>query len=84
MGAAGLFDVQQVEILKGPQGGLYGRNTSGGAVLMNTRRAQQNVTNAYLQAGYGSWDRARITGGDECTDQSGNGIAFVHERREWQ
>ncbi len=62
MGAAGLFDVQQVEILKGPQGGLYGRNTSGGAVLMNTRRAQQNVTNAYLQAGYGSWDRARITG----------------------
>jgi iron complex outermembrane receptor protein len=38
MGSAGLFDVQQVEILKGPQGGLYGRNTSGGTVLLNTRR----------------------------------------------
>jgi iron complex outermembrane receptor protein len=39
MGGAALFDVAQVEILKGPQGGLYGRNTSGGAVLLNTRRA---------------------------------------------
>jgi iron complex outermembrane receptor protein len=62
MGAAGLFDTQQVEILKGPQGGLYGRNTSGGAVLLNTRRARQRETSGYIQAGYGSWERSQITG----------------------
>jgi iron complex outermembrane receptor protein len=62
MGAAGLFDVRQVEILKGPQGGLYGRNTSGGAVLLNTRRAELNTTNGYFQAGYGSWQRSQFTG----------------------
>jgi iron complex outermembrane receptor protein len=33
-----IFDVQDVEILRGPQGLLFGRNTTGGAVLINTRR----------------------------------------------
>jgi len=32
-----LFDVQGVEILRGPQGVLFGRNVTGGAVLINTR-----------------------------------------------
>jgi iron complex outermembrane receptor protein len=58
MGGAALFDVEQVEILKGPQGGLYGRNTSGGAVLLNTRRASLDETNGYVDLGYGRWNRA--------------------------
>jgi len=61
MGGAALFDVEQVEILKGPQGGLYGRNTSGGAVLMNTRRAALDAADGYLEVGYGSWNRAMLT-----------------------
>jgi iron complex outermembrane receptor protein len=62
MGGAALFDVEQVEILKGPQGGLYGRNTSGGAVLLNTRRAQTDLREGYVELGHGSWNRVTFAG----------------------
>lgn len=63
MGGAALFDVEQIEILKGPQGGLYGRNTSGGAVLLNTRRADAGQRETWLNLGYGSWQQTAVQGG---------------------
>ena len=62
MGGGALFDVDRIEVLKGPQGGLYGRNTSGGAVLLNTRRASLGARGGYLDLGYGRWDQAVVQG----------------------
>ncbi len=60
MGGVGLFDVDQLEVLKGPQGGLYGRNTTGGAVLLNTNRAVIGENNGSVRFSYGTWDDASI------------------------
>lgn len=48
----GLNDVESVEILRGPQGVLYGRNTNGGAVKINYTKPQQQDSLAF-NFGYG-------------------------------
>jgi iron complex outermembrane recepter protein len=48
-----LFDIEQIEILKGPQGSLYGRNASGGAFVISTKKPT-NETKAKVAVGYGN------------------------------
>jgi iron complex outermembrane receptor protein len=55
MGGASLFDVDRVEVLKGPQGGLYGRNTIGGAVQVITHQPDFAGYTGYADISYGSW-----------------------------
>jgi iron complex outermembrane recepter protein len=50
------FDLERVEILKGPQGTLYGRNASGGALNLIAVRPQLGETSGYVQASYGNYN----------------------------
>ncbi|MDG1233050.1 MAG: TonB-dependent receptor [Pseudomonadales bacterium] len=56
-----VFDLERIEILKGPQGTLYGRNTTGGAVNFVTARPGTNFE-AYLDIDYGRWNTLKIEG----------------------
>jgi iron complex outermembrane receptor protein len=47
-----LFDIEQIEVLKGPQGALYGRNAVSGAILVNSKRPS-NEFEARLKGGVG-------------------------------
>ncbi len=51
-----IYDVERVEVLRGPQGTLYGRNTIGGAVKYVTRRIG-NTPTASLRGVYGSYNQ---------------------------
>ncbi len=55
-----LFDIRQIEVLKGPQGALYGRNAIGGAIIINTKElASQLEGSAKLSVGNGPEERAQ-------------------------
>jgi iron complex outermembrane receptor protein len=57
-----MFDIQDLEILKGPQGGLYGRNTAAGVAALVSQPAQLNHFGASVTAGFGSFDTASAEG----------------------
>lgn len=53
-GLLGLNDVQQVEVLKGPQGMLFGKNADSGALLITTEQPRLGTTFAFVNAEYGT------------------------------
>lgn len=60
-GLLSLTDIEQIQVLNGPQGTLYGRNTLGGAILVTTRQPLLNgEPDARLGVRVGSNDRADI------------------------
>ena len=54
------LDIQNIEILRGPQGTLFGRNSIGGAVLLNRRKPSFDEFSGEARAGYGTYDDVKL------------------------
>ena len=61
VGITGTLDIQSAQVLKGPQGTLFGRNTTGGAVLINPNLPGDELEGS-LRAGFGDLDRQEFEG----------------------
>ncbi|GFE79641.1 TonB-dependent receptor [Steroidobacter agaridevorans] len=59
VGPGSFFDLQNVQVLKGPQGTLFGRNTTGGAVLLVPQKPTGDFE-GYLEGSYGNFDMYRL------------------------
>lgn len=56
-----MFDLESVQVLKGPQGALYGRNAAGGAIVITTKQPT-NEFEGHVQAGFGSGGEYNVQG----------------------
>jgi iron complex outermembrane recepter protein len=91
-----LLDVSEVEVLKGPQGTLYGRNTTGGAINITTNLPDYSGVSGYVHlrgANYSTWQADSVVNvplsshvlaarlGVEYTDQGGYATDIANDRR---
>ncbi|MHA7899544.1 MAG: TonB-dependent receptor [Henriciella sp.] len=56
-----VFDVEAVEVLRGPQGTLFGRNTPGGIIKFDSVKPGED-TNGYVRASYGEYNTVELEG----------------------
>ncbi|MBT0667104.1 TonB-dependent receptor [Novosphingobium profundi] len=57
-----LFDVDRIEVLRGPQGTLFGRNTTGGAVSVHMAEPTFDGIGGFAEAGYGTYHKKLLRG----------------------
>lgn len=79
----GMFDVDRVEVLKGPQGDLYGRNTTAGAINIISRRPSATPS-ANFEVGYGSYQSWHVNGavGGALTPTLNGRFAFTTDQQD--
>ena len=58
-GVGSMFDLQNIQVLKGPQGTLFGRNTTGGAILLVPQKPTDKLE-GYVEGSVGSYNMHRV------------------------
>ena len=78
-----MFDMERVDVLRGPQGTLYGRNTTGGLVHFIIRRPSDQLE-AFAEAAYGTHDQIRFEGalGGPLANNLRARLSYYHNQRD--
>ena len=61
LGMSDLTDIERIEVLQGPQGTLYGKNTNAGAISVITKRPNLEEFEGYVEASVGDYDMGKLT-----------------------
>jgi iron complex outermembrane receptor protein len=79
-----LFDMDHIEVLRGPQGTLWGRNSTAGAVNMQTAKPELGENFGDIQGGVGDYNRlgTRAAFNFALGDTTALRAAFVHEQHD--
>jgi iron complex outermembrane receptor protein len=78
-----VFDLEMVEMFRGPQGTLFGRNTPAGVVKFNSVRPSQE-RGGYVKAGYGTHSSINVEGavGGALSDQWSMRLSGIYQHRD--
>jgi len=78
-----VFDLEAVEVLRGPQGTLFGRNTPGGIIKFDSVKPGE-TSNGYIKTSFGSYDTNEIEGayGDRISDRLAFRISGLYQQRD--
>ncbi|MBS0365657.1 MAG: TonB-dependent receptor [Proteobacteria bacterium] len=80
-----IYDLDRVEVLRGPQGTLYGKNATGGAVNFYTRNPSLTGYDGYVTAGagnYNAWSVRAAAGGPLVDNELGWRAALLYDKRD--
>jgi iron complex outermembrane receptor protein len=80
-----VFDMDRVEVLRGPQGTLYGKNATGGAVSFYSANPNLTTTEGYVEAGYGNYNDRSVRaalGVPLVDDMLAARVALYYENRD--
>src|SRR3984893_4288935 len=80
-----IYDLDRVEVLRGPQGTLYGKNAPGGAVSFYSKNPSLAEEDGYVTAGFGNYSAYSLNaavGGPVVDDELGVRAAILYEKRD--
>src|SRR5213080_855587 len=79
------YDLDRVEVLRGPQGTLYGKNATGGAISFYSRNPSLTAYDGYVTAGAGNYSDYSVrgaVGGPIVENGVGWRVALLYEKRD--
>jgi iron complex outermembrane receptor protein len=80
-----VYDLDRVEVLRGPQGTLYGKNATGGAVSFYSKNPSLADDEGYITAGFGNYSAYSLNaaaGGPIVDNELGVRAAILYEKRD--